>query len=151
MILRDILRVKGSLVHTIGPDATLDDVLQKLVRLNIGSLVVCELDTEIVVGIITERDILRMQAAHTAPLGQLGTREAMSSDLVTADPDDSVEHAKGLMTHHRVRHLPIVSERRVVGLISIGDIVKSEHDEMLAENHYLRSYLQGNSAAAMML
>ncbi len=149
MILRDILGMKGSLVHTISPEASLDDVLQKLVRLNIGSLVVCEQETDIVIGIITERDILRTQATHKAPLEQLRVRLSMSRGLVTASPDDTIELAMGLMTHHRVRHLPIVNEGRIVGMISIGDVVKAEHDEVVIENHYLRRYIQGGSAEAL--
>lgn len=149
MLLRDILVVKGTAVHTIGPDASLDDVLTKLVQLNIGSLVVCECGTDLVIGIVTERDILRAQAAHGAPLEQLNVRQSMSGHLITARPDDTIAQAMGLMTHHRVRHLPIVNEGRIVGMISIGDVVKAEHDEVVTENYFLRTYIQGGSAEVL--
>jgi CBS domain-containing protein len=150
MTLRDILRVKGTDVHTIGPDATLDDVVQELVRYNIGSLVVCECATEddqpTMIGIITERDILRAQAAHKAPLEKLRVAGAMSKNLITASPDDRIEDAMGLMTDNRVRHLPIVVKGRLQGMISIGDVVKAHHDQLEMENHYMKSYIQGEGA-----
>jgi CBS domain-containing protein len=90
MIVQDILQVKGTEVHTIRPDVTLDDVILELVHHNVGSLVVMEGTGEkmepTVVGIITERDILRAQAARKAPLDQLDVRSVMSTDLITALP-----------------------------------------------------------------
>ncbi len=150
MTLRDILRVKGTDVHTISPDATLDDVVQELVRYNVGSLVVCERasddDEPTMIGIITERDILRAQAAHKAPLEELYVAGTMSKNLITAKPDDRIEHAMGLMTKNRVRHLPIVVKGKLYGMISIGDVVKSHHDQLEMENHYMKSYIQGEGA-----
>ena len=150
MFVQDILRVKGSDIHTICPDATLDDVVLELVRHNVGSLVVMETSTDAMqarmVGIITERDILHAQAAHKAPLEQLMVRSVMSTDLITALPGDRLQDAMRLMTEHRVRHLPVVGEGRICGMISIGDIVKSHHDQLEMENHYMRSYIQGEGA-----
>ena len=147
MIVQDILHVKGTKVHTIGPNATLEDVVLELVRYNVGSLVVMEITSQatepIMVGIITERDILRVQATHKGPLDQLVVRSAMSTDLITALPGDRLEDAMGLMTAHRVRHLPVVGEGRLRGMISIGDLVKAHHDQLEMENHYMRDYIQG--------
>jgi CBS domain-containing protein len=141
MTLQDILRVKGSHVHSISPDATLDDVVQTLVRFNCGSLVVCR--ERRMVGIITERDILRANAAREAPLDQLRVEDSMSSNLVVGSPQDSVEDTMGLLTQHRVRHLPVLDGDELVGLISIGDVVKAQHDALSMENHYLKEYLHG--------
>jgi CBS domain-containing protein len=150
MQLQEILRNKGSDVRTIGPDATLDDVVQELVRCNIGSLVVCETDSDDaeprVLGIITERDILRAQAAHRAPLDELLVSNNMSTDLITAGPHDGIDYAMGMMTKKRIRHLPVVVEGRLRGMISIGDVVKAHHDALEMENHYMRSYIQGEGA-----
>jgi len=85
MIVQDVLRTKGTEVHTIRPDATLDDVVQELVRYNVGSLVVMDVTSQemepSMIRIITERDILRDQATHKAPLDQLDVGSVMSTDL----------------------------------------------------------------------
>lgn len=150
MNLHDILLAKGTEVHTISPAAMLDDVVRELVRNNIGSLVVCETARmgaqTCMIGIITERDILRAQAAHEAPLEQLRVASVMTSHLITAAPDDPIEHAMRLMTEHRVRHLPVVQDGRLCGLVSIGDIVKAHHDLLEMENYYMRSYIRGEGA-----
>jgi CBS domain-containing protein len=139
MTLQDILRVKGSAVHSIDPSATLDDVVQTLVARNCGSLIVCDQGT--LVGIITERDILRACAVHAGQFKQLHVRDAMTTHPVTASPQDSVEDTMGLMTDRRIRHLPILEDGKLVGLISIGDVVKAQHDSLSLENHYLKTYI----------
>lgn len=140
MTIRDILRNKGSQVLSIHPDATLADVVQKLVQNNCGSLVVCDGDR--MAGIITERDILRAVADGT-PLSQVRVHQRMTTEVVTGTSDDSVESIMGAMTEHRIRHMPILDNQRLVGLISIGDVVKAQHDQLSVENHYLLSYIQG--------
>lgn len=147
MTLQEILRRKGSRVHSIGPDATLDDVVRKLVENNCGSLVVCRPSADgagsgDLVGIITERDILKACASGRGPLNQLKVTDAMSHDLVTGSPNDSIDDTMGLMTERRIRHLPILVDGRLAGMISIGDVVKAHHDEVTMENHYLKSYIQ---------
>lgn len=141
MTLQEILRVKGSRVHGIRIDATLDDVVQTLTEHNCGSLVVSERDGN-VAGIITERDILRACAARRGPLDQLKVADFMTRNMVTGSPTDSVEETMGLMTDRRIRHLPILDQGELAGLISIGDVVKTLHDQAAMENHYLKSYIQ---------
>ncbi|MCO6459351.1 MAG: CBS domain-containing protein [Pirellulaceae bacterium] len=141
MRVKEILEFKGDTVHTIQPQATLADVVRKLVDYNCGSLVVC--DGERMVGIITERDILRACADLQAPLGEVSVAARMSQQLVTGAPDDEVEDVMGLLTERRIRHLPVVDEDgRLAGLISIGDVVKAHHQRLSVENHYLKSYIQ---------
>ena len=143
MFLRDILNAKGTVVHTIDAEASLEDVVQTLVRHNCGSLVVFEKSSSRrMVGIVTERDILRACAAHKAALSQLRVADAMSPNLVVGSPGDSVEDTMGLMTDKRIRHLPVVEDDQLLGLVSIGDVVKMQHDRLTMENHYLKSYLQ---------
>jgi CBS domain-containing protein len=143
MFIEDILRDKGRKVHNIQPEATLDDVVQSLVRHNCGSLVVCEPgDDTRLVGIITERDILRACAQHRCPLDQLKVADFMTRKIVAGSPRDDLERIMGLMTDNRVRHLPIVENDRLLGLISIGDVVKFQHQQMAMENHYLKTYIQ---------
>jgi CBS domain-containing protein len=151
MTLREILHVKGHAVHTIGADATLEAVVQTLVKHNCGSLVVCDHDPRdlergargAMLGIITERDILRACAANRGSLAALKVDAVMTRNVATGTPDDSVEDTMGLMTELRIRHLPILEGDRLVGLVSIGDVVKAQHDRLSMENHYLKSYLQG--------
>ncbi|HEX7447987.1 MAG TPA: CBS domain-containing protein [Pirellulales bacterium] len=144
MNLQAILRVKGSAVHTIHPDASLDDVVQRLVERNCGSLVVCQPGGGhgTIVGIITERDILRACATRRGSLTELKVADAMTRDVITGSPADSIEDTMGLMTERRCRHLPILEGDQLVGIISIGDVVKAHHDEVAMENHYLKSYIQ---------
>jgi len=146
MTLFEILKIKGSEVFTIRPDATLDEAAKELVRRGVGSLVVCERDLEAgerVVGIISERDILRYCAAGKGPLDAARVRDIMTTAVVTGSPQDSVEGTMGLMTTRRIRHLPVLSQDRLIGLISIGDVVKHQHDHLAMENQFMKSYLTG--------
>jgi CBS domain-containing protein len=147
MKLQEILRVKGSGVHTIHPGATLDEVVQMLVNCKCGSLVVREPADAggppgAMVGIISERDILRVIAARRGALDTLLTADAMTRDVITGSPDDSIDDTMGLMTDRRIRHLPIIDGGELAGMISIGDVVKAHHDQVALENHYLKSYIQ---------
>ncbi|HUY90622.1 MAG TPA: CBS domain-containing protein [Pirellulales bacterium] len=146
MRLQDILRVKGAAVHTISPEATLDDVVQKLIAQNCGSLVVCDEalndGCSEMVGIITERDILRFCAARRGPLDGMHVKDVMTREPTTGTPYDTIEDTMGLMTEQRIRQLPILDEGRLAGIISIGDVVKAHYDQVALENHYLKSYIQ---------
>ncbi len=120
--------------------------MQKLVKCNCGSLVVMgrrrDAERDRMVGIVTERDILRACAARRSPLDETPVSAAMTCDVVTAAPGDSIEETMQLMTERRMRHLPIVQEMIWLGLISIGDLVKSHHEQCVLENHYLKTYIQ---------
>jgi CBS domain-containing protein len=146
MKLQEILMVKGSLVYTIGPEATLLEVVETLVEHRIGALVVCRggaAGREELLGIITERDILHWCGAGSRPLGDVKAGEAMSPALITSTPDDEVERIMGLMTTHRIRHLPVLCEGRLAGMISIGDVVKAQHDRLAMENRFMKDYIGG--------
>ena len=150
MVLQDILRAKGTEVQTVEPHTTLDDVVQQLVRRNIGSVVVIRPNGRPgpprPVGIITERDVLRSLAEHKSWCLDLSVSDVMSPDLITAAPSERLEEGMRKMTNHRVRHLPIVDQGRLQGIISIGDIVKAHHDELVMENHCMKSYIRGDEA-----
>jgi CBS domain-containing protein len=144
MTLQEILHRKGSRVLSISPKATLADVVQKLVKHNCGSLVVCDEDNcTHMLGIVTERDILHACADHKIPLENYRVADVMTVDLATCSPGDSIADAMGLMTDRRIRHLPVINdEGKLVGIVSIGDLVKQQHDQLTMENHYLKSYIQ---------
>lgn len=140
MTVQQILNIKGRHVHSISPDKTLQDVVHLLVEHNCGSLLVCA--GEQMVGIITERDILRACAELDQPLASVPVSARMTRNVVTCSPDCSVETIMGMMTDHRVRHMPLLDGGRLAGMISIGDIVKAQHDELCLENQYLKTYIQ---------
>jgi CBS domain-containing protein len=140
MLVRDILSTKGTIVHHCSPEDTLADVADLMVGHNIGSLVVMQDDD--MVGIITERDILRACSATRGPLEFLKVSERMTRCPVVASPGDEVADVMCLMTERRIRHVPVVEGGRLVGIISIGDTVKAQNDELCRENHYLKSYIQ---------
>jgi CBS domain-containing protein len=144
MLLRDILQNKGAKVFTIGPEATLADVVDRLVEHNCGSLLVCHAGEPCkMLGIISERDILRACAATRLRLEEQIVADRMTREVVTAGLDQPVEDAMGLMTTNRIRHLPIIEGGELVGIISIGDVVKAQHDALTMENHYLKNYIHG--------
>ena len=140
MLVREILAHKGQVVHTCSPDDSLAEVVDLLVGHNIGSLVV--VDDGQMVGIITERDILRACATTRVPLQTLRVRDRMTRCPIVASPDDDVADVMCIMTERRIRHLPVVCGGQLMGIISIGDTVKAQHDELCRENHYLKSYIQ---------
>jgi CBS domain-containing protein len=144
MKVQEILSVKGSTVHSISPEANLQDVVRTLVEHGIGSLVVCRpgaAGKDEPAGIVTERDILHACVGGSRPLAEVRVSEVMSTALVTGTPDDEVELVMGLMTTRRIRHLPVLSEGRLAGIISIGDVVKAQHDWLAMENRFMKDYI----------
>lgn len=145
MLLQDVLRGKSQKVYSIRPQATLGDAVADLVRYNIGSLLVCESSGDgfatRLIGIVTERDVLRALAVHKGGAGGLRVSEVMTREVITAGPQDTVGEIMGLMTERRIRHLPVTEEGQLLGIISIGDVVKAQHDQFAMENHYLKSYI----------
>ncbi|MDP6444037.1 MAG: CBS domain-containing protein [Pirellulaceae bacterium] len=141
MKLRDVLSAKDNALQTIEPSASLAQVVAKLVDANCGSLIV--VDADVMVGIITERDILRTVATCGDPLAEIEVYERMTGDVITGDPNDDIQSAMATMTNHRIRHLPVMKDGSLSGMISIGDLVKTQQDLLAVENHYLKTYIQG--------
>lgn len=140
MLVREILVDKGRQIFSCTSSETLTEVIDQLVKHNVGSLLVR--DGEQMVGIITERDILRAVAETRCSLNELRARDRMTSAPVTANLDDDIGDAMGEMTARRIRHLPVMDGTQLVGIISIGDLVKAQHAELCRENHYLKNYIQ---------
>jgi len=147
MPLREIFAATGGEVFTITPDATLRDAAQDLVRHGVGAPLVFERENHRLaaemLGIITERDILRATAQREACLDKSRVAEVMSTKLITGSLDDRVEDVMGLMTRQRKRHLPVIAEGRLAGIVSIGDIVKAQHDWLAMENRFMKDYIHG--------
>lgn len=143
MKVEAVLAAKGREVASINPSATLATVAQRLRLEGIGSLVVLEEGK--LAGMISERDIVHAFAAHRAEAAEIKVADVMARDLVTCRPEDSLTRVLGLMTRHRVRHLPVLEGGRLVGLISIGDAVKHRLDELELEAAVLRdAYIVGH-------
>lgn len=142
MRISDVLRSKGADVITTDPDRTLLEVVRTLVIHDIGATVVVEDGRP--VGIVSERDILRLTARAHDALATTRARSLMTRDLVTASPDDDLDRVMHLMTDHRVRHLPILDDGRLVGIVSIGDVVNRLRSETEETNRHLMSYIAGH-------
>ena len=142
MDVETILRSKGRAVATIRPDETVGAAVEALVSRNIGALVASQ-DGEAVDGIISERDIVHALARHGAALLALTVAEVMTRSVVTCDPTESVAELMAEMTNRRIRHLPVVQDGRLCGIISIGDVVKNRLDEIEYEARSLRSFIAG--------
>lgn len=141
MKLVDILGRKGGIVVTIEKERSVLEAARTLVQHNIGALVVTDDDSPH--GIITERDILRLTASDPGGIAGHSVGAVMTRDLVTASPEDDLREAMGVMTHRRIRHLPVVKERRLVGIVSIGDLINACLNVAEHENLHLRQYIQG--------
>ena len=115
MRVQDILAVKGTTVFTVAAEISLAELVRQMVEHNIGAMLVCQRDLtlgERVVGIVSERDMLRCFATGNCDLHHLTVGEVMTTRLITAKPNDSVTEVMGVMTMHRIRHVPIMSEER---------------------------------------
>ena len=142
MNVHAILRNKGDSVVTIHPDATIDRAVSVLRRRGIGALVVSD-NGESVVGILSERDIVDALARFGGDLLSVSVSEVMTSPVVTCEPGDSVAELMAEMTNRRIRHFPVLDNGRLIGIVSIGDLVKSRLDEIEYEAHSLRSFIAG--------
>lgn len=136
-----LLDRKGRRVFSIAPDTSVYSAIEQMAELGIGALVV--LDGGRLAGILSERDYTRKVILAGRSSKDTAAGEIMSTDLVTVEPTDSVGHCLRIMTEHRVRHLPVVSGGMVVGVLSIGDLVKQVIAEQEQTIDHLNSYIAG--------
>ncbi|MDL4777104.1 MULTISPECIES: CBS domain-containing protein [Thermomonosporaceae] len=141
MRIRDILRRKGGTVATVRPEATVRELLATLAEHNIGAAVVSP-DGASIAGIVSERDIARRLHEHGAGLLGRPVSEIMTVEVRTCRPDAMVDDLRQTMTDHRIRHLPVVEDGRLAGIVSIGDVVKSAIDVLESEREHLVDYIQ---------
>jgi CBS domain-containing protein len=140
MFVSDILSQKGNSVFSVRPATSVAQVAQELTDLRIGSVLVLEADNRIA-GIVSERDLVRALARHGAKAMELEARNVMTTDVVTCDPDDSIDHVMETMTRGRFRHLPVVRRGELLGIVSIGDVVKARLEETQHEAEALKAYI----------
>ena len=137
--LYEILEEKGGDVLEIEAEASVFEAVQLMVELNVGSLLVTEGGE--ITGIVTERDYLRRVTLEGRAERETAVREIMSSPLIVASPETTVDECMALMTDRRIRHVPVVEDGKVVGLVSIGDLVKFKSKLQTFEIQYLTNYI----------
>jgi CBS domain-containing protein len=139
MRIADVLKTKGAAVSTITPDMTISELLATLVARNVGAMVV--VSSAGLVGIVSERDVVRKLHEHGAGLLELPVSDIMTTRVITCAPADSVDSLSGVMTTNRVRHVPVMEDGRLVGIVSIGDVVKTRMEELQVQHEQLEAYI----------
>jgi CBS domain-containing protein len=139
MSVADILKQKGADVATIAPDVSVKRAADWLRAKNIGSLVV--VSGGAVLGLVSEREIVHAMSHHGEAVTLIPVSEIMRRGVITVSPTETVSHVMSLMTRHRVRHMPVVHDGKLVGIISIGDVVKLRLGDLELENNVLRDAL----------
>jgi CBS domain-containing protein len=140
-MLSQLLTDKGREVHSIAPDASVLDAVRLMAERHIGALLV--IGGGALVGVVSERDYARKVVLKGRASTSTAVHEIMSAPAITIAPDQTVDDAMRLMTARRIRHLPVVGEGAVLGVVSIGDLVKSVIEEQRHTIEDLRSYIQG--------
>lgn len=139
MTVRAVLREKGGEIFSMPPHATIQEVAEELTRRRVGAVVI--LDGERLVGILSERDIVRNVAKQGAKALEMSAASVMTAKVETCRLDDSIDDVMHRMTGSRFRHLPVVEDGRLVGLVSIGDVVKRRITEALRERDEVTAYI----------
>ena len=143
--VKQMLQKKGGVIHAVSPDTTTVAALEMLAAKDVGALLV--MDGERLVGIISERDFVRQIARQGACPLDAPVSQAMTSQVVTIPPTYTIEECMALMTARHFRHLPVVENERVIGVISIGDVVKSAIENQEDTIQSLEGYIRGDGRA----
>jgi CBS domain-containing protein len=139
MRIADVLRNKGAVVATCTPETSVSGLITELAVHNIGAMVVMSQDG--LAGIVSERDVVRKLHELGADILRRPVSDIMTTVVATCTPDDSVNSLAALMTENRVRHVPVVVNGRLAGIVSIGDVVKTRMEELEAEQQQLQAYI----------
>lgn len=139
MRIADVLRTKGSAVATIDPDVPVSELLRALAEHNIGAVVV--VGSSGVAGIVSERDVVRRLHESGADLLSSPVSAIMTTDVFTCSPSDTVDSLTVVMTERRFRHVPVLSDGQLVGIVSIGDVVKSRIGQLEQSQNQLQAYI----------
>jgi CBS domain-containing protein len=142
MQVRDVLKTKGGRVITIDPEATVAEAIARLVQNNIGSLPVVDSDGHLV-GIFSERDALRGIHHHGQGFAPTHVGKVMTADPVTCDIGDDVNEVMGQMSERRIAKVPVLHHDKLVGIVSVGDVIKVLFEKVSSENEHLLTYIHG--------
>jgi len=143
MRVADILTVKGDDVISVTPDTNIVEVSKILKAKRIGAILVMKGDS--IAGIISERDIVRGLPDYGEKILNMPVSDLMTKKVTTCSSDASIDQIMEMMTEGRIRHLPVVDNGKLAGFISVGDVVKTRVEELVAEEGQLRSYVSGSS------
>lgn len=143
MLVGEVLDMKGRRLVTIDTEATVMEAAAKLVQNNVGSLPV--VDDGRLVGVISERDVLRLMHHRGDGFGRLRVSEVMTCNPATCRADDAVDDVMGMMSERRIAKVPVVEGDVLVGVVSVGDVVKLLYEKVSSENQHLTSYIQGSA------
>jgi CBS domain-containing protein len=143
--ISSVLKNKGRQVYTIGPSTSVYDALATMAQHEIGALLV--VDGERLAGLVSERDYARKVILQGRSSRDTAVSEIMTPDLITVTPSDTVDHCMKLMTDERIRHLPVLQGGQIVGIVSLGDLVKWVIDAQEAEIQHLQAYIAGSYTA----
>lgn len=141
MLLRDVLTVKGGSIFSVAPEVPVTEAIGRMVSHDIGSLVVLDA-TGKVAGIITERDILRAAHKHACDLARLRVKDLMTTRLLQAGPEDTVDQARAIMTENRIRHLPVMLGDELLGVVTFHDVARAVLEQTRFENQLLKKYIK---------
>ncbi|MEW2504944.1 CBS domain-containing protein [Amycolatopsis sp. NPDC047767] len=140
MRISDLLRTKGAAVATVAPGTTVTELLAGLARHNVGAMVVVTPEGAIA-GIVSERDVVRRLNDHGPTVLDGPVADIMTKLVASAGPDDSVDELSVLMTERRIRHVPVLEDGRLAGIVSIGDVVKSRIEQLEQSQEQLEAYI----------
>ncbi|MFF4599995.1 CBS domain-containing protein [Amycolatopsis sp. CA-161197] len=140
MRIADLLRTKGAAVATVAPGTTVTELLAGLARHNVGAMVVVTPEGAIA-GIVSERDVVRRLNDHGPTVLDGPVADIMTKLVASAGPDDSVDELSVLMTERRIRHVPVLEDGRLAGIVSIGDVVKSRIEQLEQSQEQLEAYI----------
>jgi len=146
MKAKEILEAKGTRVITTTEDTLLVDVMAIFFANRVGSLLVVDKHQKIL-GIVAPNDVLKAVHKNLDRVPEMRVREVMVTDLIVANPDDDIDYIQNIMTENRVRHIPILNDGNLLGIVSIGDVVKAQMKEKNVENKYLKDYIEGKYPA----
>lgn len=146
MKVKDILAEKGTHVVTVSQEATVYEALQTFAANRVGSLLVLD-EKGGIVGIVAARDALMAVLRACDEIRTIKVKEIMTQKIIIGDPDDDLDGVEVIMTENRIRHLPIIKDNKLAGIISIGDVVKAQLKNIHVENRYLKDYILGKYPA----
>jgi len=141
MKVHALLRKKSRPVHTIASNRSVDDAISLMTGKKASALIVTENDQPL--GIFAERDVFRcyLRDPHTA-LSETGLKNAMTHKLIVADPEDELSHVMALMIKADIKHLPVIEEKRIIGMLTLNDLIEHEIDSLTDEIHQLKNYIE---------
>ena len=143
MLVSEVLDMKGRRVVTIDPEASVRDAVGRLVQHNVGSLPVVDAEGRLI-GVVSERDVIRLIHREGESAAERRISTVMTCNPVTCRTDDLVDEVMGLMSERRIAKVPVVEDGALVGVVSVGDVIKVMYDKVSSENRHLMSYIHGD-------